>query len=134
MPIRPEHRQFYGASWRRFRLQLIETAGTVCRHCGTDYGPRINAAHREHDPRDSQQVILLCPGCHARHDAPHRIAIMRRRKATATGQLWLLPELEWAPMAFWEIPGWIFDRIAQLDLFTPPAPAAPPPVRRASSG
>src|SRR5882724_269134 len=79
--------------------------------------PGINGAHRNHDPRDKKQVALMCPSCHARHDSPHRIAIQRRRKATATGQLWLLPELEWSPFASWEIPGWIYDRIVQMRLF-----------------
>lgn len=118
MPIREEHRKYYGREWRRFRLELIEKAGgDICSVCGIELAEGINGAHQDHDPRNRASVALMCPGCHARHDAPHRVAIMRRRKATATGQQWLLPELEWAPFASWEIPGWIFDRMRQLRLF-----------------
>lgn len=118
MPLRREHRQYYGAEWRAYRLQLIEERGARCQNCGAEVFPgHINGAHTDHDPRNKASVELWCPSCHARHDAPHRIAIMRRRKAKATGQLWLLPELEWSPYASWEIPGWIADRIKQLRLF-----------------
>ena len=118
MAIRPEHRKYYGAVWRRFRLELIEKAGgEICSVCYIELAQGIQGAHRDHDPRNNASVILMCPGCHASHDAPHRIAVMRRRRATATGQLWLLPELEWAPYASWEIPGWIYDRIRQIPLF-----------------
>lgn len=118
MPIRPEHRPYYGREWRAFRLQLIEAAGGgICSRCGVKLASGINGAHKDHDPRNPSSVVLMCPSCHARNDSPHRIAIMRRRKATANGQLWLLPELQWAPFASWEIPGWIYDRMAQLKLF-----------------
>lgn len=118
MPIRPEHRQYYGREWRLFRLQLIQEAGgQICSKCGIELARGINGAHRNHDPRDRSRVVLMCPGCHAHHDAPHRIAIMRRRKSTETGQLWLMPEFEWAPYASWEIPGKIFDRLEQFGLF-----------------
>ena len=117
MPIRPEHRKYYGHAWRKFRLELIEQAGgEICSVCLHQI-KGVNGAHTGHDPRDSSSVVLMCPRDHARHDARHRMAIMRRRRATATGQLWLLPELEWAPFAVWEIPGWIYDRIRQIPLF-----------------
>lgn len=118
MPIRKEHRKLYGRKWREFRLQLIEAAGgQICSNCGIELAQGINGAHEDHNPRNPESVRLKCPSCHARHDAPHRIAIMRRHKAQATGQLWLLPELEWAPFASWEIPGWVYDRLSQLRLF-----------------
>ncbi len=118
MPIRPEHRQYYGADWRAFRLELIEAAGgEICQRCGVELARGINGAHRDHDPRNRASVVLMCPACHNRHDARHRLAIMRRRRSTETGQLWLMPELEWSPYAAWEIPGWIYDRLAQTKLF-----------------
>lgn len=118
MPLRPEHRQYYGKAWQQFKLELIaEAGGQICSQCGIELAQGINGAHQDHDPRNRNSVALMCPACHARHDAPHRIAIMRRRKAQATGQQWLLPELEWAPFASWEIPGWVYDRITQLRLF-----------------
>ncbi len=118
MPLRAEHRQFYGREWRAFRLELIEAAGgEICSKCGIELAEGINGAHQDHDPKNNKSVVLMCPSCHASHDAPHRIAIQRRRKAKVTGQAWLLPELEWAPFAAWEIPGWIYDRIVQMKLF-----------------
>lgn len=118
MPLNPEYRHLYGREWRQFRLELIEAAGgDICSQCGIELAEGINGAHTDHDPRNKNSVVLMCPSCHAHHDAPHRIAIMRRRKAQTTGQLWLLPELEWAPFAWWEIPGWIYDRIIQMKLF-----------------
>ncbi|HEX4309166.1 MAG TPA: hypothetical protein VHZ25_04010 [Acidobacteriaceae bacterium] len=118
MPLRAEHRKYYGRHWRTFRLELIrEAGGEICSQCGIELAQGINGAHRDHDPRNQASVALMCPGCHARHDAPHRVAITRRRKADAAGQLWLLPELEWAPFASWEIPGWIYDRMIQSRLF-----------------
>lgn len=118
MPIRKEHRRFYGPQWRAYRLELIERAGgEICSQCGIELAQGINGAHQDHDPSNKSSVRLMCPSCHAAHDAPHRVAIQRRRKAASVGQAWLLPELEWAPFAAWEIPGWVFDRLAQLPLF-----------------
>lgn len=119
MPLRPELRKFYRTkAWRNLRLQLIEEAGgEICGTCGIELAQGINAAHEDHDPKNQASVRLKCPSCHAEHDAPHRIAIMRRRKSAATRQMWLLPELEWAPFASWEIPGWVADRMFQLHLF-----------------
>jgi len=95
MPIRPEHRPFYGADWRRFRAQLIDERGAFCFFCKRWYGPRrINAAHLDHNPPSRANVQLACPACHARHDAPHRLAVWRRNHATRTGQLWLSEEFE----------------------------------------
>lgn len=118
MPIRKEHRQYYGASWKKFRLALIEAAGgEFCSKCGIELAQGINGAHLDHDPRNPASVVLMCPSCHAAHDSRHCLAIMRRRRAASQGQAWLLPELEWAPFASWEIPGWIYDRMIQLRLF-----------------
>lgn len=117
MPIRKELRRLYGADHRRYRLKLIEIAGgQICSKCKIELARGINAIHPDHDPSKPAQK-LMCPGCHAAHDAPHRIAIQRRRKAAQIGQAWLLPELEWAPFADFEIPGWIVDRLKQLLLF-----------------
>lgn len=118
MPIRPEHRQFYGKAHRAFRLALIEKAGgEICSKCGIELAAGINLAHLDHDPQSERNRVLLCPSCHAAHDAKHCLAIQRRRRAAATGQLWLLPEMEWAPFAQWEIPGWVRDRLCQMGLF-----------------
>ena len=118
MPLRAEHRKYYRRAWQAYRLQLIaEAGGAICSRCGVELAQGINGAHQDHDPRNHASAVLMCPSCHARHDAPHRIAIMRRRKAEANGQGWLLPELEWAPYASWEIPGWIYDRLIQMRLF-----------------
>ena len=118
MPIRPEHRQYYGRDFHNVRLALIEEAGgQICGKCGIELAQGINAAHLNHDRRDLDAIALRCPSCHARHDAPHRIAIMRRRRSKRAGQLWLLPELEWAPFADWEIPARLADFLRQLPLF-----------------
>lgn len=118
MPLRREHQQYYRRRWRNFRLQLIAAAGgKICSNCGQEH-PLINGAHQDHDPQNDASVELMCPSCHAAHDAGHRIAIMRRRRAEATGQMWLMPEMEWAPFASWEIPGWVYDRLNQLPLFS----------------
>lgn len=117
MPLRKEHRRkFYGPSWLRFRLELIEERGPYCSKCGR-FHDMVNGAHPDHNPANRKSVVLLCPSCHARHDAKHRIAIMRRNRSKNSGQLWLLPEIEWAPFAAIDIPGRIYDRIAQLPLF-----------------
>lgn len=85
MPIRAEHRQFYGREFRDYRLELIaEAGGPVCSKCGALY-ERINAAHQDHDPAHLNSVALMCPSCHARHDAKHRFAIMRRNRAEERG-------------------------------------------------
>lgn len=77
----------------------------------------INAAHTDHNPANRKSVVLLCPSCHARHDAKHRLAIMRRSQAKKVGQQWLFPEVQWEPFAAIDIPGRIYDRIKQLGLF-----------------
>jgi RNase P subunit RPR2 len=121
MPLRKKLRKYYRRSWRNFRLELIEKAGgQICSKCGAVLERGINGAHTDHDPRHRRSVVLMCPSCHAKHDAPHRIAIQRRTKAKQTGQQWLTPELEWAPFIDWEIPGWVYDRLTQLPLFSEP--------------
>jgi len=75
----------------------------VCRDCREKVERYINLAHTEHDPKSSN-VALLCPACHNRHDAAHRLAVWRRNRAKRSGQLWLLPEFEWAPFPAWAIP------------------------------
>lgn len=121
MPLNPAHRRYYGREWRALKLELIKQAGGhICSRCGIELSQGINGAHQDHDPRNPASVALMCPACHARNDARHRIAIMRRRKADATGQLWLSVEFEWAPFASWEIPPAIYDLMRQLPLFHDP--------------
>jgi hypothetical protein len=103
MPIRPELRRFYNAEWRRYRLQLITLAGGRCQRCKREH-PMLNGAHVTHDPRDMELIMVLCPRCHGQNDAPHAFAMRRRTLAKRVGQLWLLPELEYAPFANWMIP------------------------------
>jgi hypothetical protein len=43
---------------------------------------------------------------------------MRRTRARRTGQAWLTEEIEWAPFASFEIPGPVYDRLAQMQLFS----------------
>jgi hypothetical protein len=50
-----------------------------------------------------------------RRDSGYRLALMRRSKASRTGQLWLTPEIEHAPLAPQEIPGPIYDRLMQTE-------------------
>lgn len=104
MPIRAEWRKtFYGREWRAYRRALIAVRGAVCRDCGRAIARYVNVSHETHDPRTSSTRIR-CAGCHARADAPHRIAVIRRRRAEASGQLWLLPEIQYASVPAWEIP------------------------------
>ena len=103
MPIRPEFRKFYGRQWRAYRLVLLELAANRCTKCGATH-PVLNCAPVHHDPRDGQLVTVWCPSCHAKHDAPHAYAIRRRTLARRAGQLWLFPEIEWAPFASWMVP------------------------------
>lgn len=104
MPIRPELRHLYrGPEWQAQRAAAIERAGGRCATCRHEH-PMLNGAHKNHDPHDPRSVIAWCPACHARHDAPHRVAVMRRTRARREGQLWLLPELEYAADPFWMIP------------------------------
>jgi RNase P subunit RPR2 len=100
MPIRVEHRAYYGSAWRLFRRSLIEAAGgEICTVCRIELAQGINGAHRDHNPQNPASVVLMCPGCHARHDALHRRAVIRRRRAARYGQLWLWAEVEFAVFA-----------------------------------
>jgi hypothetical protein len=103
--IRREYKQFYGHAWRRFRRSLIEAAGgEICSLCGIELAQGINGAHRDHNPRNAASVALMCPACHARHDAGHALAVRRRNRARRYGQLWLWAEVEHAATPPWGIP------------------------------
>jgi 5-methylcytosine-specific restriction endonuclease McrA len=115
MPIRPELRKYYGAEWRRYRLVLLDLAKNKCANCGMKH-KYLNGAHVHHDPRNGQLITILCPACHARHDTPQRVAMTRRTRARRVGQLWLTPELEYAPYASWMVPRRVLDE-SQLGLF-----------------
>lgn len=102
--IRPEYRKFYGQEWRARRLILIAGAGNRCAICGREFpSSRLQGAHVFHDPRHPS-VRVLCISDHSRVDAAHRTAVLRRRRARESGQLWLMPELEYASVPAWEIP------------------------------
>lgn len=115
MPIRAELRQFYGRDWRAYRAELIRLRGSRCRICGSNVAKYLNLSHTTHDPRTSS-VRLLCAACHCRMDAPHRLAVWRRRRARREGQLWLTEQLEYAPYPAWLVPAGVFDG-AQTELF-----------------
>jgi hypothetical protein len=116
MPIRVEHRAYYGHAWRQFRRSLIEAAGgEICSLCGIELAQGINGAHLDHNPRNSASVALLCPACHARHDAGHALAVRRRNRAAQVGQLWLWAEVEFAATPWWAIPR---AALGQGELFT----------------
>jgi hypothetical protein len=115
MPIRPELRKYYQAEWRCYRLTLLHLCGHRCTKCGAGHR-YLNAAHMNHDPRNGQFVTILCPSCHARNDTAQRVAMTRRSRARRCGQLWLSPEIEYAPYASWMIPRRVLDA-AQMSLF-----------------
>lgn len=115
MPIRPEFRRYYGPAWRAYRAVLIATHGARCSACGREVAIYLNLAHLSHDPRSSA-VAFLCPADHNRHDAAHRFAVWRRNRAKRVGQLWLLPEIEYAPYPAWMIPRRVIES-AQESLF-----------------
>lgn len=124
MPIRPELRKYYGPAWREYRLQLIALNGldadgaTFCQRCAARiYGRDVQAAHVTHDPRNNALVSIWCASCHAAHDAPHRLAMMRRSRARRSGQMWLLPEIEWAPFPSWEVPRRVLDAAQERMVF-----------------
>jgi hypothetical protein len=93
MPIRSEYREFYGKEWRAYRLRLLELRGAWCRDCGRAIARYANLSHDTHNPLTSS-VIIRCPGCHTRADTGHRVAVIRRRRAIAAGQMWLWNEGE----------------------------------------
>ena len=96
MPIRPDHRKYYGAPWRKLRLILLEASGNACQRCARPHR-LLNVAHLTHDPADRNSLAVLCPSCHARNDTPQRIAMTRRTRADRYGQLWLSEEIRLAP-------------------------------------
>jgi hypothetical protein len=103
MPIRPELRHFYAGDWRRYRLAVIAAHGTKCSRCGRDVPKYLNFCHLSHDPRNVVRIAPMCASCHSRNDAKQRFAMTRRTWARRRGQLWLLPEIEFAPYpdSFW---------------------------------
>jgi hypothetical protein len=118
MPIRPELRRYYGADWRRYRLVLLQIAQNRCAHCRVELqSSQLAAAHITHDPRNRDLIKILCISCHSRFDAKHSAAVARRTRAKRTGQLWLLPELEYAPFPAWAIPRRVLDA-AQERMFS----------------
>jgi len=123
--IRKEVRKYYGAKWRRFRETLIALFGERCMVCHIELARGINAAHKYHDPRDWTQVALMCPTCHATHDARQRYAMTRRTIARRRGQLWLLPAIEYAPYPLWEIPAAAIAEIEHQQKFELTAATAP---------
>lgn len=110
MPIRREYRAFYGHAWRKNRARLIGERGARCADCGRAGERYLNVSHDHHDPR-SVLVTLRCPGCHARHDARHALAVRRRTRAARCGQAWLWPEVEWAASPAWAIPRACFEAL-----------------------
>jgi hypothetical protein len=118
VPIRPELRHFYDSHWRTYRLALIAIHGSRCSACKRAVQRYLNLAHLTHDPRSSS-VALMCPACHNRHDSAHRLAIWRRNRARRAGQLWLMPELEYAPYPAWMIPRGVSDSRQEV-LFVEP--------------
>lgn len=117
MPLRPEMRRYYGPDWRAYRELVIQIARNRCLACG-DHLPSslLTGAHLDHDPRDRVRVAIMCFPCHAKHDAPHRYAMIRRTLARRAGQLWLLPEIEWSPYPAREIPPEARPQQRQLEL------------------
>jgi hypothetical protein len=97
---------------------MIAAHGAVCAHCGRTATAYLNLAHLDHDQR-SPRTALLCVGCHNTHDAAYRLAMARRDRARRYGQLWLLPELEYAPFPAWRMPPRVrnVDAEAQIELF-----------------
>jgi hypothetical protein len=110
LPIRPEYRQFYGREWRAYRLVLLSLRGSRCTACKRDVPKYLNLAHITNDPLTSS-VAFLCPACHTRHDARHSMAVRRRNEATQFGQLWILPEIEFAVTPLRRIPDAAFRAI-----------------------
>jgi hypothetical protein len=116
MPLRAEIRKLYGPAHRAYRAQLIAIYGPRCMACGAAVTRYLQLAHTTHDPKDAAHVALWCASCHARSDATRNAAVRRRTRARREGQLWLLPEIEWAPFPSWEWPRRVI-RAAQEVLF-----------------
>jgi hypothetical protein len=115
MPIRQELRQFYGPAHRAYRAALIDVHGAFCSACGRATPRYLNLAHLRRDPRTAV-VALFCPQCHGRYDHAWSRALARRTVARRVGQLWLLPEIEWAAAPSAEVPLRVL-RAAQWRLF-----------------
>jgi hypothetical protein len=119
MPLRPDLRAaYYGPAWRAYRAELIARHGSRCTKCGREaFGRRIQLAHLLHNPRTGV-VALMCATDHGRYDALHSRAVARRTIARKQGQLWLLPEIEWAPFPLWMVPRQ-FRESGQMNLTIP---------------
>lgn len=117
MPIRPEFRKYYQRDWKAYRLALIQLMGNRCSACRAVLpSHRLAGAHVRHDPRDWSQVAIMCFACHTRHDSAQRLSVWRRNRAARAGQLWLWPEVEYAPFPSWVIPRSVI-RAAQSTMF-----------------
>jgi hypothetical protein len=121
MPLRRELKPFYdGHGWRRFREEYAATHPKICAVCQCR-DPLMNLAHLTHDPLRRDFICWLCPRCHGIHDTPQRIALTRRTKAKKHGQLWLWPEVEFAPELIWLIPADLVIPARQEEMFRPRA-------------
>jgi hypothetical protein len=110
MPIRPDQRQFYGPDHRRYRAALIAVHGARCQRCGAETPRYLNLVHLQRDPR-SNLIALYCPACHGSYDWGINFGRARRTRAKRSGQLWLLPEIEWAPYPARMIPDEVIDAL-----------------------
>lgn len=120
--MRKEMRKFYGVRWQAARrkalAEYLKTLGLQpgdtppCQRCQKPHN-MLNWAHLNHDPGRPREMGWLCPSCHGKNDTPQRIAMTRRRRAKRVRQMWLTPELEWAPYPerLWP------DPLRQLPLF-----------------
>jgi hypothetical protein len=75
----------------------------------------MNLIHLLRDPREPV-VALRCPTCHGRFDAGHNRAIARRSAARRAGQMWLLPEIEYAATPTRDVPRAVLEA-GQMELF-----------------
>ena len=102
MPIKPEHRKFYGPAHERRARNAKEATGWLCQDCGARHGTLIERpdgsyyrvtltlAHLNHCPwdNDPENLRVLCAPCHLRHDRPHHVeeSAKTRNRKTAEAQ------------------------------------------------
>jgi 5-methylcytosine-specific restriction endonuclease McrA len=96
MPIRPENRRRYPATWKAVRAAILERAGNCCE--GSPAYPDCRAANGERHPITGSRVVLTiayldhtpehcdpsnlrawCQRCHLTYDARHHLATRRIR-------------------------------------------------------